>query len=84
VVVTSGVRPGLDGLPGLRVVAVFLALAGAISGRTTHLCSVSGCWWLAQIGPRAKLTFRAINWATDALAHYDTTVSALARHLGVD
>jgi transposase len=36
------------------------------------------------IAPRAKLTSRAIRWATDALAHDDTTVSALARHLGVD
>ena len=36
------------------------------------------------IGPRAKLTTRAVVWATDALAHDDTTVSALARHLGVD
>ena len=36
------------------------------------------------IGPRAKLTARAIAWATDALAHDDTTVAALARHLGVD
>jgi transposase len=36
------------------------------------------------IAPRAKLTTRAIAWATDALAHDDTTVSALARHLGVD
>jgi transposase len=36
------------------------------------------------IGPRAKLTTRAIRWATDALAHDDTTVAALARHLGVD
>ena len=36
------------------------------------------------VGPRAKLTTRAIRWATDALAHDDTTVSALARHLGVD
>jgi len=36
------------------------------------------------IGPRAKLTTRAIAWATDALAHDDTTVAALARHLGVD
>ena len=34
--------------------------------------------------PRAKLTRRAIRWATDALAHDDTTVSAIARHLGVD
>jgi transposase len=34
--------------------------------------------------PRAKLTTRAISWATDALAFDDTTVSALARHLGVD
>jgi hypothetical protein len=34
--------------------------------------------------PGAKLTARAVAWATDALAHDDTTVSALARHLGVD
>ena len=33
---------------------------------------------------RAKLTNRAIAWATDALTFDDTTVSALARHLGVD
>lgn len=37
----------------------------------------------ALIGPRTKLTTRAVAWATDALAHDDTTVSALARHLGV-
>ncbi len=30
------------------------------------------------------LTVRAVRWATDALAHDDTIVSALARHLGVD
>jgi transposase len=36
------------------------------------------------VAPRAKLTSRAVSWATDALAHDDTTVSALARHLGVD
>ncbi|MBA3800102.1 MAG: transposase family protein [Geodermatophilaceae bacterium] len=36
------------------------------------------------VGPRAKLTSRAVGWAVDALAHDDTTVSALARHLGVD
>jgi transposase len=35
------------------------------------------------IGPRAVLTSRAIAWAVDALAHDDTTVSALARHLRV-
>ena len=34
--------------------------------------------------PRAVLTGRAVRWATDALTHDDTTVSALARHLGVD
>ena len=33
--------------------------------------------------PRAKLTTRAIDWAVDALRHDDTTVSALARRLGV-
>jgi transposase len=36
------------------------------------------------IAPRAVLTSRAISWAVDALAHDDTTVSALARHLRVD
>jgi transposase len=36
------------------------------------------------IGPRAQLTTRAAVWATAALAHDDTTVAALARHLGVD
>lgn len=36
------------------------------------------------IAPRARLTNRAVAWATDALTHDDTTVSALARHLGVD
>lgn len=35
-------------------------------------------------GERSKLTKRAIGWATDALRHDDTTVSAIARHLGVD
>jgi hypothetical protein len=32
---------------------------------------------------RAKLTGRAVAWATDALRYDDTTVSAIARHLGV-
>ena len=36
------------------------------------------------LAARAKLTARAVGWATDALAQDDTTVSALARHLGVD
>ena len=36
------------------------------------------------IGPRAKVTTRAIACATGALAHHDTTVSALVRLLGVD
>ena len=40
--------------------------------------------WHDLVAPRAKLTTRAIRWATDALEHDDTTVSALARHLGVD
>jgi transposase len=35
-------------------------------------------------GKRSKLTKQAIGWATDALRHDDTTVSAVARHLGVD
>jgi len=33
---------------------------------------------------RSKLTARAVRWAVDALRHDDTTVSAIARHLGVD
>ena len=36
------------------------------------------------VAARSKLTVRAISWATDALRHDDTTVSAIARHLGVD
>ncbi len=46
----------------------------------------AGTWSQAHelVGSRAVLTSRAISWATDALAHDDTTVSALARHLGVD
>ena len=38
----------------------------------------------AYAGKRSKLTARAIAWAVDALRHDDTTVSAIARHLGVD
>jgi transposase len=34
--------------------------------------------------PRTKLSARAVAWATDALEQDDTSVSALARHLGVD
>jgi transposase len=34
--------------------------------------------------PRMVLTARAVAWATSALSYDDTTVSALARHLGVD
>ncbi|MBT2533918.1 transposase [Arthrobacter sp. ISL-48] len=34
-------------------------------------------------GPRAKLTARAVVLATDALARFDTSVSALAHQLGV-
>lgn len=32
---------------------------------------------------RSRLTSRAVEWAVDALRHDDTTVSAIARHLGV-
>ena len=32
---------------------------------------------------KAKLTTRAVSWATDALSRYDTSVSALAHQLGV-
>jgi transposase len=34
--------------------------------------------------PRMVLTVRAVGWAVDALSYDDTTVSALARHRGVD
>jgi transposase len=53
-------------------------------------CAESGCptgTWSERhdlIAPRAVLTSRAVAWATDALAHDDTTVSALARHLRAD
>jgi transposase len=52
-------------------------------------CGEPGCpqvTWSEEhelIGPRAVLTSRAVAWAVDALAHDDTTVSALARHLQV-
>jgi transposase len=36
------------------------------------------------VPPRTVLTTRAVAWATSALSYDDTTVSALARHLGVD
>jgi transposase len=36
------------------------------------------------VPPRTVLTTRAVAWATNALSYDDTTVSALARHLGVD
>jgi hypothetical protein len=36
------------------------------------------------VPPRAKVTTRAAAWAIDALTFDDTTVSALARHLGDD
>ena len=49
-----------------------------------HACS-AGSWTEvhALAEPRAVLTNRAILWATDALAADDTTVSALARRIGV-
>lgn len=37
----------------------------------------------ALAAPGTKLTRRAVSWATDALAHHDTSVSALAHQLGV-
>ncbi len=37
-----------------------------------------------QAPPRMALTTRAVRWAVDALSYDDTTVSALARHLGLD
>ena len=52
-------------------------------------CTESDCpqqTWSEEHGllaPRAVLTSRAVAWAVDALAHDDTTVSALARHLRV-
>jgi len=36
------------------------------------------------VPPRMVLTTRAVAWATSALSYDDATVSALARHLGVD
>ena len=67
-------------------------------GRITVLCWLKRLWRCREpdcptgvfsetheIAPaRAVLTVRAVAWATDALAHDDTTVSALARQLGVD
>jgi transposase len=53
-------------------------------------CEDPGCevsTWSETHGlakPRSKLTARAVAWAVDGLRHDDTTVSALARHLGVD
>ncbi len=35
------------------------------------------------VKPRARLTTRAVDWAVNALRHDDTTVSAIAGHLGV-
>jgi len=37
----------------------------------------------AFAAPRAKLSTRAVDWAVDSLRHDDTTVSAIARRLGV-
>jgi hypothetical protein len=51
------------------------------------MCGVPGVRFSethALAAPRALLTSRAVCWATDALADDDTTVSALARRLGVD
>jgi transposase len=54
--------------------------------RCPELDCAAGTWTEQHklIAPRAVLTSRAIAWATDALAHDDTTVAALARHLQVD
>jgi transposase len=50
-----------------------------------RLCPIGVFSETHQIAPpRSVLTVRAVRWATDALAHDDTTVSALARHIGVD
>jgi transposase len=50
---------------------------------TSFVCDVPlDSNWIAP--PRAVLTVRAVGSAADALAHDDTTVPALARHLGVD
>ncbi|MEJ7744878.1 MAG: hypothetical protein WKF73_21495 [Nocardioidaceae bacterium] len=38
----------------------------------------------AYAGKRSELTTRAIRWVFDALRRDDTTVSSIARHLGVD
>jgi transposase len=48
-------------------------------------CSVGTFTEIHELAvPRTVLTSRAVVWATDALAEDDTTVSALARRLGVD
>jgi transposase len=54
--------------------------------RCTETDCVIGTWSESHelVAPRTVLTSRASAWAVDALAHDDTTVSALARHLRVD
>nr|WP_113719697.1 ISL3 family transposase [Arthrobacter dokdonellae] len=68
-----------------------------ISGRPVRLLWAKRLWRCADAhcpatvfteehplaGVRAKLTARAVIWATNALERYDTSVSALAHQLGV-
>ncbi len=70
-IVTVETDQVLTGCPACGVVAVG-------HGRRSHRLAD------ALAAPRAKLTRRAVTWATDALVWDDTTVAALARHLGVD
>ena len=59
---------------------------GSGSGAAANRCATTETFTETHrlAPPRAVLTVRAVRWATDAFTHDDTTVSALARHLGVD
>lgn len=67
---------------GVAVVVVWLKRIWRCTESTCAVSTFSERHELIE--SRAALTRRAVGWATDALAHDDTTVSALARHLGVD
>jgi transposase len=67
---------------GLPTLLIWLKRVWRCGGRDCPQQSWSEAHEL--IGPRAVLTSRAVGRATDALAHDDITVSALARHLRVD
>jgi transposase len=62
-----------------------LAVAGADVALREPLCPTTTFTESHDLAPpRMVLTSRAVAWATNALSYDDTTVSALARHLGVD